>query len=159
MRDGEDVVFHYEHDSSYSRGIYEESMLVLYERIIILGTPSRFAACRACMRSPKIPNESLHSHSSWSCTFENSANIMSALDEIRKRAAIDIDQMDPVVAEKLGPFHDMSESDIFLSPADVKRAIRPSSLLWSLKHQIPSSSIKLSNKRKQKVRRMKKRLT
>ena len=33
---------------------------------------------------------------------------MSALDQVRRRATVDIDQMDPAVAEKLGPFHDMS---------------------------------------------------
>ena len=35
---------------------------------------------------------------------------MSSLDEIRTRAAIDIDQLDPELADRLGPFHDMSNS-------------------------------------------------
>ena len=34
---------------------------------------------------------------------------MTALDEIKRRAYIDIDQLDPQTAEKLGPFCDMSK--------------------------------------------------
>ena len=35
---------------------------------------------------------------------------MSALDEIKSRAHVDIDQLDPKTAQQLGPFCDMSES-------------------------------------------------
>ncbi len=40
---------------------------------------------------------------------------MSALEEIRTRAAIDIDQLDPVTAEKLGPFHDMTSNQALIA--------------------------------------------
>lgn len=35
---------------------------------------------------------------------------MSALDLIRSRTTVDIDQLDPDIASRLGPFQDMSES-------------------------------------------------
>jgi len=37
---------------------------------------------------------------------------MSALEEIRRRVTIDIDQLDPTIARELGPFHDMSTSHL-----------------------------------------------
>jgi len=64
-------------------------------------------------RSPLLPQsqQELHLHITPTpvhCPFAK----MSALEEIRRRVTIDIDQLDPTIARELGPFHDMSTSHL-----------------------------------------------